>query len=225
MLSVMPSWLMPALLAGSSVALVIYLVGVVPELYGKSRHRMLTLMGRGYRKRIKALESGAKERCRENKEAVRRQEEADRRVDNLERLLAASRAQTIVVQLPDGSQKHSELGKSFSGEAIVNKRRSTLEEDFKAAPGSGKITACLILQKNNCPEAERILNIFESQPERIDEAYPYVAFATKLAEQDEMTQAHDALSRLPESAQWQVDEAIDWGLSELMGKFHETDAR
>ena len=44
MLSVMPSWLMPALLAGSSVALVIYLVGVVPELYGKSRHRMLALM-------------------------------------------------------------------------------------------------------------------------------------------------------------------------------------
>ena len=44
MLSVMPPWLMPALLAGGGVALVIYLVGVVPELYGKNRHRMLTLI-------------------------------------------------------------------------------------------------------------------------------------------------------------------------------------
>ena len=92
---------MPALLAGSSVALVIYLVGVVPELYGKSRHRMLTLMGLGYRKRMKALETGAENMLRENKES-------DRRIENLERLLAAVRAQTIVVQLPDGSQKHSE---------------------------------------------------------------------------------------------------------------------
>ena len=44
MLSAMPPWLMPALLVGGGVALVIYLVGVVPELYGKSRHRMLTLV-------------------------------------------------------------------------------------------------------------------------------------------------------------------------------------
>ena len=43
MLSAMPPWLMPVLLAGSGVAIVIYLVGVVPELYGKSRHRILTL--------------------------------------------------------------------------------------------------------------------------------------------------------------------------------------
>ena len=43
-LSVMPPWLMPALLVGGGVALVIYLVGVVPDIYGKSRHRMLTLM-------------------------------------------------------------------------------------------------------------------------------------------------------------------------------------
>ena len=217
MLSAMPPWLMPALLAGGGVALAIYLVGVVPELYGKSRHRILTLMGRGYRKRIKALEAGAEE-------VVRRQEVSDRHMENFERLLAASRAQTIVAQLPDGSHKHSELEGSFSGEAIVNKRRSTLEEDFKTASRSGKIAARLILQKNNLPEAERILNIFESQPERIDEAYPYVAFATKLAEQDEMMQAHDALNRLPESARWQVDEAIEWALSELRGKFHETDA-
>ena len=35
---------MPVLLASGGVALIIYLVGVVPELYGKSRHRMLTLM-------------------------------------------------------------------------------------------------------------------------------------------------------------------------------------
>ena len=215
-LSVMPPWLMPALLFGSGVALIIYLAGVVPELYGKSRHRMLTLMGRGYRKRMKALETGAENMLRENKES-------DRRIENIERLLEAVRAQTVV-QLPDGSQKHSESGKSFSGEAIVNKRRSTLEEDFKVAPGAGKIAAHLILQEDDVSEAERILNIFESQPERIDEAYPYVAFGTKLAEQDEMTQAHDALSRLPESARWQVDEAMEWVLSELMGRFHETDA-
>ena len=44
MLGAMPSWLMPVLLASGGVALIIYLVGVVPELYGKSRHRMLTLM-------------------------------------------------------------------------------------------------------------------------------------------------------------------------------------
>ena len=173
MLSVMPPWLMPALLVGSSVALVIYLVGVVPELYGKSRHRMLTLMGRGYRKRMNALETGAENMLRENKES-------DRRIENLERLLAALRAQTIVVQPHNGPQKHSESGEAFSGEEIVNKRRSTLEEDFKVAPGSGKIAARLILQENNFSEAERILNIFESQPERIDEAYPYAAFATKL---------------------------------------------
>ena len=173
--------------------------------------------GRGYRKRIKALEAGAKE-------AVRRQEVSDRRMENLERLLVAARVQTIVIQLHDGSQKTSELGESFRGEAIVHKRRSTLEDDFKAAPGAGKIAARLILQEDDVSKAECILNIFESQPERIDEAYPYVAFATKLAEQDEMTQAHDALSRLPESAQWQVDEAIEWALSELRGKFHETDA-
>ena len=43
MLSAMPSWLLPALLVGSGVALAIYLVGVVPEIYGKSRHRILTL--------------------------------------------------------------------------------------------------------------------------------------------------------------------------------------
>ena len=54
MLSVMPPWLMPALLVGSSVALVIYLVGAVPELYGKIRHRTL--------RRMKALETGA-EKC------------------------------------------------------------------------------------------------------------------------------------------------------------------
>ena len=164
--------------------------------------------GRGYRRRMKALETGAENMLRENKESYRR-------IDNLERLLVASRAQTIVVQLPDGSQKDSELGKTFSGEAIVNKRRPTLEEDFKTAPGSGKVAARLILQADDASEAERILNIFEPQPERIDEAYPYAAFATKLAEQDEMTQAHDALRRLPESAQWQVDEAIEWALSEL----------
>ena len=181
---------------------------VIPSLY----------FGRGYRRRMKALETGAENMLLENKESYRR-------IDNLEQLLVASRAQTIVVQLPDGSQKDSELGKTFSGEAIVNKRRSTLEEDFKAAPGSGKIAARLILQADDASEAERILNIFESQPERIDEAYPYAAFATKLAEQDEMTQAHDALRRLPESAQWQVDEAIEWALSELRGNIHETDAR
>ena len=161
-----------------------------------------------YRKRIKALEADA-EKMREA------QEISDRRMEDVEKLLVAARVQTIVVQLPDGSQKDSELGKTFSGEAIVNKRRSTLEEDFKAAPGSGKIAARLILQADDASEAERILNIFEPQPERIDEAYPYAAFATKLAEQDEMTQAHDALRRLPESAQWQVDEAIEWALSEL----------
>ena len=44
MLSAIPPWLMPALLVGGGVALVIYLVGVVPELYSKSRHRMLSLM-------------------------------------------------------------------------------------------------------------------------------------------------------------------------------------
>ena len=115
-------------------------------------------------------------------------------------------------------------GGSFSGDAIVNKRRSTLEDDFKTAPGSGKVAARLILQEDEPSEAERILNIFELQKGRIDEAYPYVAFATKLAEQDEMTQASDALSRLPESAQWQVSEAMEWALSELSGKFHETDA-
>ena len=43
MLSVMPSWLMPALLVGGGVALVIYLVGIVPESYGKARHRVLML--------------------------------------------------------------------------------------------------------------------------------------------------------------------------------------
>ena len=82
MLSVMPPWLMPALLAGSSVALVIYLVGVMPTLF----------MGRGDRKRIKALEAGAKE-------AVRRHDQIERRIDDLERLLAAG-----------GSHKHGELG-------------------------------------------------------------------------------------------------------------------
>ena len=54
MLSVMPPWFMPALLVGSSVALIIYLVGVVPELYGKTRHRTL--------RRMKALETEA-EKC------------------------------------------------------------------------------------------------------------------------------------------------------------------
>ena len=44
MLSAMPPWLMPALFVGGGVALAIYLVGVVPELYDKSRHRILTLM-------------------------------------------------------------------------------------------------------------------------------------------------------------------------------------
>ena len=166
--------------------------------------------GHGYRKRIKALEDGAKKMCRDNKES-------DRRMENLERLLVAARAQTIVVQLHDGSQKTSELGESFRGEAFVHKRRSTKEDDLKAAPGAGKIAARLILQEDDVSEAERILNIFESQPARIDEAYPYVAFATKLAEQDEMMQAHDALSRLPDSAQGQVDEAIEWALSELRG--------
>ena len=43
MLSVMPPWLIPALLVGGGVALLIYLVGVVPEIYCKSRHRILTL--------------------------------------------------------------------------------------------------------------------------------------------------------------------------------------
>ena len=181
---------------------------VIPSLY----------FGFGYRRRMKALETGAENMLRVNKELYRR-------IENFELLLVASRAQTIVVQLPDGAQKQSELGKSFSGEAIVNKRRPALEEDFKAAPGSGKISARLILQADDASEAERILNIFESQQDRIDEAYPYAAFATKLAEQDEMTQAHDALRRLPESAQWQVDEAIEWALSELRGKIHETDAR
>ena len=171
-----------------------------------------------YRKRIKALEADA-EKMREA------QERSDRRMEDVERLLVAARVQTIVVQLHDGSQRTSELGESFKGEAIVHKRRSTLEDDFKAAPGAGKIAAHLILQEDDVSEAERILNIFESQPERIDEAYPYVAFATKLAEQDEMMQAHDALSRLPDSAQWQVGKAIEWALSVLGGKDHETDAR
>ena len=109
-----------------------------------------------YRKRIKALEADA-EKMREA------QEISDRRMEDVEKLLVAARVQTIVVRLPDGSQKDSELGKTFSGEAIVNKRRSTLEEDFKAAPGSGKIAALLILQADDASEAERILNIFEPQ--------------------------------------------------------------
>ena len=54
MLSAMPPWLMQALLVGGGVALAIYLVGVVPELYGKIRHRTLRPM--------KALETGA-EKC------------------------------------------------------------------------------------------------------------------------------------------------------------------
>ena len=119
-------------------------------------------------------------------------------------------------------KKIANWGKHLAEEAIVNKRRPTLEEDFKVAPGSGKIAASLILQKNSLPKAERILNIFESQPDRIDEAYPYAAFATKLAEKDVMMEAHDALRRIPESVQWQVDEAIEWALSELRGKIHET---
>ena len=44
MLSTMPSWLMPALLAASGVALVIYLVGVVPEFYGRCRQTILRLV-------------------------------------------------------------------------------------------------------------------------------------------------------------------------------------
>lgn len=44
MLSLMPPWLMPALLVGGGVALLIYLVGVVPKIWGKGRQRMLTLM-------------------------------------------------------------------------------------------------------------------------------------------------------------------------------------
>ena len=43
MLNAIPSWLMPALLVGSGVALVIYLVGVMPELYGKTRHLLPAL--------------------------------------------------------------------------------------------------------------------------------------------------------------------------------------
>ena len=35
---------MPALFVGASVALLIYLVGVVPEFYLKGRHRILSLM-------------------------------------------------------------------------------------------------------------------------------------------------------------------------------------
>ena len=92
-----------------------------------------------YRKRIKALEADA-EKMREA------QERSDRRMEDVEQLLVAARVQTIVAQLHDCSQRTSELGESFKGEAIVNKRRSTLEEDFKAAPGSGKISARLILQ-------------------------------------------------------------------------------
>ena len=44
MLSAIPPWLMPALFVGASVALLIYLVGVVPEFYLKGRHRMVSLM-------------------------------------------------------------------------------------------------------------------------------------------------------------------------------------
>ena len=54
MLSAIPPWLMQALLVGGGVALAIYLVGVVPELNGKIRHRTL--------RRMKALETGA-EKC------------------------------------------------------------------------------------------------------------------------------------------------------------------
>ena len=42
MLSAMPPWLMPVLFAGSGVALLIYLVGVVPAAYGEVRDRTLS---------------------------------------------------------------------------------------------------------------------------------------------------------------------------------------
>lgn len=41
-LSATPSWLMPSLFAGASVAVFIYLVGVVPELYVKYRENMMS---------------------------------------------------------------------------------------------------------------------------------------------------------------------------------------
>ena len=44
MLSAIPPWLMPVLLAGGGVALIIYLVGAMPDFYSKSRQRMLALM-------------------------------------------------------------------------------------------------------------------------------------------------------------------------------------
>ena len=117
-------------------------------------------------------------------------EKHDRRNEFLEQRLNDTRMQFIATQVASGSS-------SFSGEVIVRKRHPTLSDDFRLAPGSGKIAARLILQQDDMEEAERILNTFEVQSRRTDEAYPYVALATKLAEQDEMADAHDALKRLP----------------------------
>ena len=135
-------------------------------------------------------------------------EKYDRRNEFLEQRLNDTRMQFIATQVASG-------GSSFSGEAIVRKRHPTLSDDFRLAPGYGKIAARFILQQDDLAEAERILNTFEVQARRTDEAYPYVALATKLAEQDEMTDAHDALKRLPDPAQAEVDDAIRWALSEL----------
>ena len=135
-------------------------------------------------------------------------EKHDRRNEFLKQRLNDTRMQFIATQVASG-------GSSFSGEVIVRKRHPTLSDDFRLAPGSGKIAARLILQQDDMEEAERILNTFEVQSRRTDEAYPYVALATKLAEQDEMTDAHDALKRLPDPAQAEVDDAIRWALSEL----------
>ena len=186
-------------------------VFMISWLLHKAQFRNL----RGEITRLRAAQEGEITRLQE------KQEKAARRSELLEQRLNDTRTQVIATNVATKVAS----GGSFSGDAIVNKRRSTLEEDFKTAPGSGKIAARLILQQDDLEEAERILNTFEVQSRRTDEAYPYVALATKLAEQDEMTQASDALSRLPESAQWQVSEAIEWALSELRGKFHETDAR
>ena len=136
------------------------------------------------------------------------QEKATRRSELLEHRLNDTRMHVIATQV-------TSAGSSFSGEAIVRKRHPTLSDDCRLAPGSGKIAARFILQQDDLAEAERVLNTFESQSDRIDEAYPHAAFATKLVEKDEMMEAHYALRRIPDSAQGQVDEAIRWALSEL----------
>ena len=192
----------PGILFGAVVAF------MIPWLLHKAQFRNL-------RERITCLQ---KKQEGEITRLQEKQEKGARRSELLEQRLNDTRTQFIATNVATNIAAKVASGGSFSGDAIVNKRRSTLEEDFKTAPGSGKVAARLILQEDEPSEAERILNIFESQKGRIDEAYPYVAFATKLAEQDEMTQASDALSRLPESAQWQVSEAIEWALSELSGK-------